>query len=185
MKREYDLFEMFPDGSSMWRGHVSGLQNVRLQLQLLAKETTNECVAMHLPTQEIAARINANRGKKSRKPFVFQIAYDDKLGADRAQALRHQGYEVLSVMGNEAAKVVLSLPQHCDFFIIGHAAPIETRREMVAWLKSGYPGVPILALNPPTIRQLDGADYNAIINGPETWLPLIVTGLNGASTIGP
>ena len=52
---------------------------------------------------------------------------------------------------------------------------------MVAWLKANYPGVRILALNPPLIRELIGADYNVKLNGPETLLAVIATALGGAS----
>jgi hypothetical protein len=68
------------------------------------KKTTNECLAMYLPTKEIVARINvaAPRGVR-RKPLVFQIAYDHGLATARSEVLRLHGYEVVSVIGNEAA----------------------------------------------------------------------------------
>jgi hypothetical protein len=50
---------------------------------------------------------------------------------------------------------------------------------MVAWLRAKYPGVRILALNSPEIRELVGADYNVKLNGPEVWLPMIATALGG------
>jgi len=68
-----------------------------------------------------------------------------------------------------------------DLFIVGHTAPKATGQEMVAWLKPNYPGVRILALNPPLIRELIGADYNVKLNGPETLLAVIATALGGAS----
>lgn len=43
---------------------------------------------------------------------------------------------------------------------------------MVVWLKTKYRNVPIVALNSPG-RELPGADYNAVLNGPETWLPIV------------
>ena len=42
--------------------------------------------------------------------MVFQIAYDGGLAIGRTKVLRLQGYEVVSVIGNEAAKLVLSVP---------------------------------------------------------------------------
>jgi hypothetical protein len=180
MEREYELFETLPDGSPMWRGHASGLNSVRQQLQRIARETKNECFAIYLPTREIVARLNVGASVGiSRKPLVFQIAYDTRLATARTEVLRLHGYEVVSVIGNEAAKLVLSLRHHCDFFIVGHAAPEDARQEMVAWLKAKYPGVRILALNSPRIRELAGADYNVKLNGPEVWLPMIATALGG------
>jgi len=135
---------------------------------------------MYLPTKEIVARINvgASRGVR-RKPLVFQIAYDHGLATARTEVLRLHGYEVVSVIGNEAAKLILSLRQHCDLFIVGHAAAEEERKEMVAWLKTQYPEVRILALNSPKIQELVGADYNVKLNGPELWLPVIASALGG------
>lgn len=180
MEREYELFELLVDGSLMWRDHASGMRDVRLKLQEIAKTTTHECFAMYLATKEIVARLNvgAARGVTG-KPLIFQIGYDDRLATARAEILRLHGYEVVSVAGNEAAKVILSLPQRCDVFLVGHTAPEETRKEMVAWLKAKYPGIRIIALNSPTIRELPGADYNVKLNGPHTWLPVIDSALGG------
>ena len=180
MEREYDLFEQFPDGERMWRGQEIGLTSARQKLQDLARTTRNECVIIHLPTNEVVARLNvpSSRGG-GRKPVVFQIAYDSGRATARTIVLRLQGYEVASVLGNEAAKVVLSMPEEVDFFIVGHAADDQVRREMVVWLKAHYPGVRILALNPPRVSELAGADYNVKLNGPETWLPIIANAVRG------
>lgn len=178
MEREYELFEQFPDGSPLWRGHASGLEEVRQRLQEIAKETANECFAMYLPTKEIVARLNARKPSGTlRKRVVFQIGYDAARTQARTEILRLHGYEVISVIGNEAAKLVLDMPQACDLFMVGHAAPEERRAEMVAWLKAKYPKTQILALNSPQIGKLPGADYNVKLNGPELWLPLIASAL--------
>ena len=42
MDREYELFEKFPDGSSLWRSSVIGLGNARLQLQELTRKSKNQ-----------------------------------------------------------------------------------------------------------------------------------------------
>lgn len=186
MEREYDLFEQFADDAPMWRGHAVGLTSARQQLQELARTTRNECFVVHLPTKEVVARLNPRSFPGlGRKPVVFQIAYDGGLASARTTVLRLQGYEVVSVIGNEAAKVVLSTPEHYDFFIVGHAGDDEIRKEMVLWLKAHYPGVLILALNPPKVSVLAGADYNVKLNGPETWLPIIATALRGPQETGP
>ena len=117
------------------------------------------------------------RTGSGKKPVVFQIAYDPNRAPTRAEVLKLHGYEVITVIGNEAAKVILSMKQDCDLLLVGHAAPEETRRDMVEWLKTNCPGVRILALNPPPIRELIGADYNVKLNGPETLLPIIATAM--------
>jgi hypothetical protein len=42
MDREYELFEKFSDGSSLWRSSVIGLGNARLQLQELTRKSKNQ-----------------------------------------------------------------------------------------------------------------------------------------------
>jgi hypothetical protein len=76
------------------------------------------------------------------------------------------------VIGNDPARVLLTSIQHYDLFIVGHAAPEETRTEMIDWIKVKYPRVKILAFNDPH-QQLLNADYNVTLNGPENWLPIV------------
>src|SRR5215469_15646294 len=182
MQRNYDLFEQFPDGSVMWRGRASGLPEVCRQLSDLSTNTANECFAIHLPTKEIVARVNVGGSHpKIEKRLVGQIGYDHEMARERTDRLRAKGYDVVTVIGNEAAKLVLDLSQSWSFFIIGDAAPKERREEMASWLKAKFPAVPILALNPPTAVVLPGADYNVEHND-QLWLPLVVRALERLTT---
>jgi hypothetical protein len=61
VNRTYDLFEKMPSGDLLWRGSVSGLEAAREQIEALAQSTGNECVLMHLLTQEIVERIAEKR----------------------------------------------------------------------------------------------------------------------------
>lgn len=173
MEREYDIFEQMPDGFPIWRAHASGLQAASLKLQEIAKETPNECFVVYLPTKEVVARLNSRPRTAASKKLIFHIAYTKEQAVARTQILRMCGIEVISVIGNESAKVILNLRQHCDLFIIGNAGADQDRSQMVAWLRSHYPAVRILALNAPGIQELAGADYNVNSNGPETWLPMV------------
>lgn len=180
MQRDYDIFERPSLGSPIWRARVSGLHNVRAKLEEVALKTGNECFAIHLPTKEIVACINDREALVPRsRRLIFQIAYDSKVAIERAQLLRLCGYEVVSVIGNEAAKVTLSMPQPWDLFIVGGAATEESKAEIVGWLKGRFPGVPIVALNAPGIRELSGADYNIKTSEVNEWLTSI------AAAIGP
>jgi len=171
VNRAYDIFEVMPDGSTIKRAAVSGLEFAKLSLAELSRRTTNECIAADRYTHQVVAQMNVPLAKRSIKR-IFQISYDEEAGVRRADLLKNRGYGVISVLSNEAAKVLLSSIQHYDLFIVGPAAPEETRREIVDWLKEKYPTVKILALNPPH-QQVTNADYNATENGPENWLPLV------------
>ncbi len=104
---------------------------------------------------------------------VFQIAYDEMLLVSRAELLKNRGYEVGSALGNDGAKRILDKGERYRIFIVGHAAPKETREDMVRWLKANFPNTKILVMNPPSSAILAGADYNVVLNGPEEWLSIV------------
>jgi hypothetical protein len=56
--RSYDLFEMFPDGSALWKGAVVGHENAIYKLKELAAATTNEVRLMHVPTDTVISTMN-------------------------------------------------------------------------------------------------------------------------------
>jgi hypothetical protein len=177
--REYDLFEQFPDGSPMWRGRALGLPEVRRQLTELSRKTKNEYFAMHLSTKEVVARVNVGGHRsETQKRLIGQVAYDYAKGRTRTHALREQDYEVVTVVGNDAAKLVLDLSPNWSLFIIGEGPANDVRGEMASWLKERFPGVPILALNPPSAPVLDGADYN-ISHDDNLWMALVTSAFNG------
>jgi hypothetical protein len=96
---------------------------------------------------------------------IFQVAYREEHFVARANLLRCQGYTVTSAIGNEAAKTVLPLLPPVDLFIIGHAAPEQTRLDMVAWLRGRYPQTSILAHVAVQRRALPTAGLVAVDRG--------------------
>jgi hypothetical protein len=168
----YDIFEVLPNGSLVPRGSVNGLEAAWKELYELAKHTANECFAIYPPTREVVAQVNVPPAKERASKRVFQIAYTEELGIARAEVLTRRGYQVTTVIGNQRAKVVLGSTQPYNIFIIGHGAPQQTRVRMATWLKSRYPDVKILALNPAS-QRLREADYNVVLNGPEKWVPIV------------
>jgi len=48
MNRKYDIFEKFSDGSSLWRGCVSGLENTRIHLHEMNRHSRNEFYAIDI-----------------------------------------------------------------------------------------------------------------------------------------
>jgi hypothetical protein len=55
MNQEYDLFEKFQDGSSIWRDSIPGFGKTRLRLQELARTSNNLFYAIDLETGEVLA----------------------------------------------------------------------------------------------------------------------------------
>jgi hypothetical protein len=55
MERDYDLFEVLPDGTAMWREAVTGHENAVRKLEGLSARTKNEVRVMHLPTNALIA----------------------------------------------------------------------------------------------------------------------------------
>jgi hypothetical protein len=53
MSPKYDLFERFPDGSSLWRACVLGLEGARLHMKDLALKSPNQFYAMHVNSGKI------------------------------------------------------------------------------------------------------------------------------------
>ncbi len=55
MNHTYDLFEKFPDGSSLWRACVIGLECTRLQLFDLARHSSNQFYAMNVASGKVVS----------------------------------------------------------------------------------------------------------------------------------
>ena len=55
MEREYDLFEVFPDGSLIWRQSVTGHENAIQRLRELVELTDSEFRVMHVLTNTLIA----------------------------------------------------------------------------------------------------------------------------------
>lgn len=61
MDRDYDLFERLPDGQIVWRAVLRGRDNATHKAQELAALSSNEFIAIHVPTREVIARMNVPR----------------------------------------------------------------------------------------------------------------------------
>ena len=57
--RNYDLFEILPDGSPVWKCSVNGHEAAIDQLRQLASRTENEVRIMHLGSKSVIAVLNA------------------------------------------------------------------------------------------------------------------------------
>lgn len=55
----YDIFERFDDGGFLWRAAATGVPDAEKKLTELATTSAHEFFAVHLPTHETVARVNA------------------------------------------------------------------------------------------------------------------------------
>jgi hypothetical protein len=58
MERDYDLFEVLPDGAAIWKETVSGHENAIRRLIELSKRTSNEVRVMHVLSNSLIASMN-------------------------------------------------------------------------------------------------------------------------------
>jgi hypothetical protein len=165
----FDIFRVETNGEVLWIKSAADLKSARLAVkELMASSPCEYLIHSQRTSNDLVVKPPAN--KQRSKPVIFQIAYDAQLMASRAGLLKAHGFTVISALGNEAAKAALVTPQDYALFIVGHGATQQVRKEMADWLKEKYPGVEILALNPPYQQRLSPADYNVVLNGPEEWL---------------
>ena len=161
----FDVFKVESSGLR-WMELAEDLERAKARVKMLSASSPGEYLIHNRQTGE-----NVSIQPKNKR-IVFQIGYDQKGLNARASMLRRFGHEVISVTHNEAAKVALSSYRNVELFIVGHTAPDETRKEMVAWLKANYPNVKIVALN-PSKELLAGADFNVVLNDHDEWLMLL------------
>jgi hypothetical protein len=175
--REYEIFESLDDGSVKWCTCATGLPNVRSKLDGLLLETGREYFAIHLSTHDVifardSSIVVSNRAANP----IFHVAYNERQSLIRAELLRALGYNVVFAVGNEAAKALLAAFRFEDrgiaLFMVGNRAPVQSRKEMVDWLRAHFPAARILALNQPN-QKVPDADYNVEENGPEAWAPIL------------
>jgi hypothetical protein len=165
----FDIFRIEASGEVLWIQSAADLKSARLAVkELMASSPARYVIHSHSTNNDLVIRPPTE--KRIATPVIFQIAYDEQLMATRAEVLKAHGFAIISVLGNEAAKAALATPRYYSLFLLGHAAGPKARTEMADWLKEKYPSVPILALNPPYQQQLEPADYNVVLNGPEEWL---------------
>ena len=53
MRHQYDIFEKFPDGSSLWRGCVPGWYEAERKMYELTEQSKNEFYAMDIQANRV------------------------------------------------------------------------------------------------------------------------------------
>ena len=71
MQQVYDVFERFPDGSSLWRAWVIGRFEAHRRMQELAEHSRNEFFLIDVPAEDILPTIPAS---KTSRPLTKSAA---------------------------------------------------------------------------------------------------------------
>ncbi|HEX2666670.1 MAG TPA: hypothetical protein VHM93_27830 [Candidatus Acidoferrum sp.] len=163
MLSPFHVFKVKSDGSLQWLEGAVSVERATARVKVLTASSPGEYVITNL----------TGKVESPPKRTMFQIGYDENELNARAEMFRRCGLEVISVADNESAKRALSSIRNVDVFVVGHAAPEQTRREMVEWLKATFPKVKIVALIPSANRELSRADYNIVLNDWDKWPSLL------------
>lgn len=163
MLSPFHVFKVKSDGTLQWLEGAVSVERATARVKVLTASSPGEYVITNL----------TGKVEFPPKRIMFQIGYDEKELNARAEMFRRCGLEVISVADNDSAKRALSSIRNVDVFVIGHAAPEQTRREMVEWLKATFPKVKIVALIPSANRELSRADYNIVLNDWDKWPSLL------------
>jgi PleD family two-component response regulator len=116
-------------------------------------------------------------GNALRRKRILHVEYDRSLLATRHVLLETAGFEVISCFDGRAAREVSTGSVNFDLFLVGHAASLHERTELVTWIRSNFPNVAVVVLRS---RDTDGSplgDANVIAD-PEELLKKIVETLN-------
>lgn len=163
MLSPFHVFKVKSDGTLQWLEGAVSVERATARVKVLTASSPGEYVITNL----------TGKVEFPPKRIMFQIGYDEKELNARAEMFQRCGLEVISVADNDSAKRALSSIRNVDVFVVGHAAPEQTRREMVEWLKATFPKVKIVALIPSANRELSRADYNIVLNDWDKWPSLL------------
>ena len=71
MRREYDIFERFPDGSTLWRASITGRYETNRKIDELAERSENQFFAIDVRAAET---FQPKLAQRSAHPLVKSAA---------------------------------------------------------------------------------------------------------------
>ena len=64
MRRVYDVFERFPDGSSLWRTSVAGRFEAHRRMQELGEHSENEFFLIDVPIEDYSPAVPSHKSSR-------------------------------------------------------------------------------------------------------------------------
>ncbi|MBV9075579.1 MAG: hypothetical protein JOZ10_18305 [Acidobacteria bacterium] len=107
-----------------------------------SRESENENAALRT-AGTLAAPIPETLPRKKR---ILHVEFDRVLLTTRHVLLETAGFEVVSCFSGVAAREVSTGNMRFDVFLVGHAASIGERSDLVMWMRAQFPGIAIVVL---------------------------------------
>jgi hypothetical protein len=111
---------------------------------------------------------------------VVQVEFRPSLLSTRDDILQSLGHPVVAVLGSQAARNLDLSDRQVGVVVIGHGAPWEERRKLIAHFRETLPGVPIIALLRRRDRMFD-CDFNCSADNPPLWVRTVNQALAGVA----
>lgn len=90
----------------------------------------------------------------ARKKRILHVEFDRSLLTTRHALLETAGFEVISCFSAMAAREVSTGCPYFDLFLMGHAASLSERTDLITWIRAQFPGIAIVVLRS---RDTDGS----------------------------
>lgn len=82
----------------------------------------------------------------ARKKRILHVEFDRVLLTTRHALLETAGFDVISCFSGMAAREVSTGSANFDLFLMGHAASLSERINLITWIRSQFPGIAIVVL---------------------------------------
>jgi DNA-binding response OmpR family regulator len=97
-----------------------------------------------------------------RRKRILHVEFDRTLLATRHALLETAGFEVISCFNATAIREVSTAAAAFDLFLVGHAAPLAERNELVTWLRSNFPDAAVVVMR---TREVEPCPAGALATG--------------------
>ena len=81
-----------------------------------------------------------------RKKRILHVEFDRVLLTTRHALLETAGFDVISCFSGMAAREVSAGSVQFDLFLMGHAASVHERTDLITWIRAHFPGIAIVVL---------------------------------------
>ena len=108
-----------------------------------------------------------------RKKRILHVEFDRVLLTTRHVLLETAGFEVVSCFSSMAAREVSAANRRFDLFLVGHAASVHERTDLIMWIRAQFPGIAIVVLRSRDIDFSPAGDVLAVAD-PDELLKAIV-----------